>query len=190
MHYVPLLTLTLTLLSATSAFVIPASQPDGLYQVRRYPTGHEIHESLDVPLVHRTTTTSYPETKQLTKRGWGHTHCGCGTQLTHNNTDAAVINLKSRLVGKAQWVNPDSSIYSIRGDVVAFVCNKDGNAPLKAWKNIVDQATKQVSEKCGNYVVGSTGAPYEFSIGYMKYVNNKDGTNFCGDSLKPPKDSC
>jgi hypothetical protein len=190
MHCVPFLTLTFTLLSTASAYAVPANQPDGLYQVRRSSSGHEIHESLGVPLFRRTATTSFSETKHLTKRDLGHTHCGCGSELSHKNTDDAVADLAAKLVGKAQWMKPSSSIYSIRGDVVAYVCNKDGNGALRAWKEILRDATKQISAKCGNYIVGGTGGPFAFSMGYMKYRNVKDGMDFCGDSLKPPKDAC
>ncbi|KAF1945502.1 hypothetical protein EJ02DRAFT_475785 [Clathrospora elynae] len=131
MHHTLLLTLTLTLLSTASAFVLPTNQAKGLYQVRRSSSGHEIHASLSTPPFRRTTTSSSSSTNHLTKRDWGHTYCGCGFDLSHSDTDAAVADLKVQLGDDGHWIDPGLSYYSIREDVVAFVCNENSNGPLK-----------------------------------------------------------
>ncbi|KAH8686632.1 hypothetical protein GQ44DRAFT_833252 [Phaeosphaeriaceae sp. PMI808] len=64
----------------------------------------------------------------------------CGFDLSPSNTDAAVADLKVQLGDNGHWIDPGLLYYSIRGGVVAFVCNEDGNAPLKAWTDIVTQA--------------------------------------------------
>ncbi|KAK3082330.1 hypothetical protein LTS18_004242 [Coniosporium uncinatum] len=189
MHHVPLLGFSLALLSTVSAFVLPANQADGFYQVRRSASGSEIHESVKTaPSDRRTTTSSSSsaETHQLAKRGWGHTYCGCGIELSHDDTDAAVADLKAQL-GDRSYINPGEAYYSVRGGVVAFVCNDDGNAPLKAWTDVVTQAAQQVTDSCGLYIAGSTGANFEFSIGYMQ---NSDGLDFCGSALSSGAGSC
>lgn len=123
----------------------------------------------------------------LIKRDWGHTYCGCDYDLSESDTDAAVGDLKTQLVNEKQWVDPSGSRYSVHGEVVAFVCNEDGNAPLKTWPDIVMRAAEQISNACGKYVAGSTGGDFEFAIGYMKY---KEGFDFCGDALRSPVGSC
>jgi hypothetical protein len=50
--------------------------------------------------------------------------------------------------------------------------------------------TKQISGKCVNYIVGGTRGTFAFSMGYMKHQNLKDSMDFCGESLKLPKDAC
>jgi len=186
MHHIPLLGFTLALLSTASAFVLPANQADGLYQVRRSASGAEIHESVQWAPLHRRTTTSSGEKHQLAKRDDMGTYCGCDNDLSHDDTDAAVADLKAQL-GDGSYIDPSLATYSVRGSVVAFVCNNDGNAPLKAWADIVTQAALQVTNACGWYVAGTAGANFEFSIGYMQ---NSNGLDFCANALSSPVGSC
>ena len=183
MHHASLLTLMLAVLSTASAYAIPANQPDGIYEVRRSPSGEEIHTALNLPSERRTSA------NPLAKRAFafGHTHCGCGIKLNTGDTDAAVADLENQL-GKAGYlIDASMSYYSIRGGVVAFVCNDEGNAALKASSDIVGQALAQITKSCGRYVAGSTGWVNDFSIGYM---NNAKDLDFCGASLGAPADHC
>lgn len=70
---------------------------------------------------------------------------------------------------------------------MAFVCNNDGNAYMKAWDDIIAQAYAQVTKGCGSYIAGSTGGPFAFSFGYMKY---SQGLDFCGNALSSGADHC
>ena len=184
MHASSLLTLTLALLSGASALVLPAVQPDGLYQVHRSASGEEIHTRIELA---PTTTSPSTSPNHLAKRAFGQTHCGCGIKVNAKDTDAAVADLKSQLGKNGHRINPAMSYYSVRGGVVAFVCNLDGNAVLKAWVDIITQAAEQITGACGKYVAGSTGAQYNFAIGYM---NNAKGLDFCGKALGAPAESC
>jgi hypothetical protein len=82
---------------------------------------------------------------RLTKRGkpWGNTWCGCGSDLDHTDTDAAVADLKSQLTKDGNYTEPGLAYYSFRGGVVALACNLDFNAYLHFWEESVTQAAGQ-----------------------------------------------
>jgi hypothetical protein len=179
-----LVALAAAFLSTTSAYVLPSNQADGFYRVVRSADGQEVHEALDTAPTRRYTS---PSAQHLSKRDFGQTHCGCGIKLNTGDTDAAVADLKNQLSDKGHWISPSLSYYSIHGSVIAFVCNEDANSVLKAWTDIVTQAAGQITRACGQYVAGSTGANYDFSIGYMQ---NGNGVDFCGNALSAPAKSC
>lgn len=188
MHHAALLMSTLALVSMASAFVLPANLANGNYQIRRSATGAEVHSFLSPPtLRHRTTRLSSPE-KQLAKRdSWGKTWCQCGSELNHDDTDAAVGDLKSQVTTDSIFIEPASAYYSVRGGVVAFVCNQDHDSYLNAWTDLVTEATEQISNTCGQYITGSQGGLYDFAIGYMA---NSEGLDFCGASLGSEEHTC
>lgn len=184
MHNVSILGFALALLSTTSAFVIPANQVDGMYSVRRSADGNDVHVAVKPMAARRSATSSAPH--QFGKRDVGDVHCGCGITLNSGDTDAAVEDLKTQL-DNFEFIDPSMSYYSIRGGTVAFVCNDDGNARLRAWRNEVTEAFSEITAACGLYVAGSTGGYESYSIGYMV---NSDGLDFCGNSLSAPGDHC
>lgn len=190
MHHAAVLGVALALLSSASAFVLPAGQTDGIYKVHRTRSGEEIHNLVrraDPSKADVSSVVAGPLAKRDT---WGQVYCGCGYGLDPGDTDAAVADLKGQLAGGpngASVIAPGMSWYSIRGNTVAFVCNGDHNAKLKAWPDIVGQGLADVTAACGLYVSGSTGANYDFSIGYMQ---NNGGVDFCGNALTSPAGSC
>lgn len=189
MHHATFLTSALALLSGTSAFVLPDNPIDGIYQVRRSASGAEVHSSLGLAPMQPSTSPSISSGHQLAKRDdpWGSTWCGCGFGLDHDDTDAAVADLKSQLTKDGKYIEPGLAYYSVRGGVVAYACNLDSNAYLHVWEDIVTQAAGQITGACGEYVAGSQGGRFDFAIGYMRSGPDVD---FCGGALTSPANSC
>lgn len=189
MYHATLLTSALAFLSGASAFALPSNPIDGIYQVRRSANGAEVHSSLSPAPIQRRTSPSIPASHQLAKRedSWGNTYCGCGFDLNHADTDAAVADLKAQLTADGKYIEPGLSYYSIRGGVVAFACNLDHQAILHVWEDVITQAAGQITNACGEYVAGSEGGHFDFAIGYMRSGPNVD---FCGGALTSPANSC
>jgi len=82
------------------------------------------------------------------------------------------------------------SFYSIRGNVVAFACNR---SPDRSWLLIANDyanALGSITGSCGSYIAGA----YEFGdpnqaliVGYARYAN---GDDFCGGSTSSPANHC
>ncbi|KAH9883145.1 hypothetical protein J1614_000001 [Plenodomus biglobosus] len=191
MHHTTIITPALALLSMvsmTSAFVLPANLADGNYQVRGSATGAEVHASLSQPRLRRSTTTLSSLENHLAKRdSWGKTWCECSSELKHDDTDAAVADLKQQVTADGVFIEPALAYYSVRGGVVAFVCNLDHDSYLHAWTDLVTEAIEQISSTCGQYVTGSQGGLYDFGIGYMA---NSEGLDFCGVALGSEEHAC
>jgi hypothetical protein len=185
--------LTLSLLSTVSSFTVPTNQVDGIYSVHRSPSGDETHtphsspppsRRADEPLIPNLVS-AISEVARLVQ--WGQVHCMCGIVLSHEDTDAAVNDLKSQLGTDGKIMKPQEACYSIKGSVVAYVCNMDGNAPLKAWADVVSGSTEKISKARGNYMAGDTGGTTGVAVGYVPY---EDGAKFCDQALTSGADSC
>jgi hypothetical protein len=128
-----------------SAFVLPANLADGNYQVRRSAIGAEIHASLSPPHLGSSTTTLSSRENHLAKRdSWGKNWCECNSELNHDDTDAAVADLKEQVTTDSVFSEPASAYYSIRGGVVAFVCNLDHDSYVSLAPSSTEYAMNAV----------------------------------------------
>jgi len=125
-------------------------------------------------------------------------YCGCGFTLDPGDCNAAVADLSNQLIngpnGGCVSIPRDYSYYSIRGSVVAFVCNLSG-VPFDICGMGYGNSLKDVTAHCGEYIAGTeevsvyqvgieVGASYN---GYMRYSN---GLDFCANAATSPAGSC
>ncbi|KAJ4305110.1 hypothetical protein N0V90_000640 [Kalmusia sp. IMI 367209] len=127
--------------------------------------------------------------------GWGcfTTWCGCGFNLNHGDTDAAVADLEAQADRLGKIGHPYLAHYSIRGGTVAFACNPDyyEDAPYNGW--FVVRILQQVTKKCGLYVAGTSTYSDIVNenifplIGYMQYYS---GLPFCDKATGSGQGHC
>ncbi|PVH84823.1 hypothetical protein DL98DRAFT_512221 [Cadophora sp. DSE1049] len=171
-------------LLATSAvaFTVPLGQPEGTYVVFVNETGQEEHVPIaNYGIEHIARVEALESRKpveefdaapsRIQKRF--QTWCGCGQNMNHAATDAAVQDLKDHTA----LIGPGASAYNYKGtNTVAFVCNHCASGSARASvKNIAD-AAGAITNKCGWYVAGTNSGVSNncFTIGYMNHVPNVD----------------
>ncbi|KAJ6443605.1 Indoleamine 2,3-dioxygenase [Purpureocillium lavendulum] len=183
------------------AAVIPRDATEGVYVVSRDESGNEIHTRIAEPI------TSASEVRSILdgngelygRDDWlanENTHeyktwCGCGFTMSKGDTDAAVAALKAQ--AGSGFTYPHLSIYSIRGNVVAFACKSDGVS--KGWTSSsnIGNLVKKVTDNCGKYVPGSAHQEQSndgsstSDIGYMRWYS---GLDFCGKARGAGTGSC
>lgn len=179
-----------------TAFTVQEDAADGFYIAYYDANGNEIHvkdpdtdpewiEGLDV-------SNPFPSVQQdqpisLLESIW----CGCGISMDHGNCDAAVADLKNQLGGYAV-IPGGMSWYSIRGGVVAFVCNRSpAGSQGVAYADRLTNSLSAITQACGWYIAG-TQEIYErqgsdLDYGYMNW---RDGLDFCHDAEGSPSHSC
>ncbi|UNI23778.1 hypothetical protein JDV02_009578 [Purpureocillium takamizusanense] len=109
--------------------------------------------------------------------------------MVHHDTDAAVADLTHQLGPDRRFEY--SSIYSIRGSVVAFACGLF--KPAWASAAVTTKVLAQLTTRCGPYVSGNgfprgteaEGNKNAAMIGYMTYHK---GLHFCEKALRPHDD--
>jgi hypothetical protein len=193
-------TLAMALLS--QALIIPSDiTADGVYQVVARDDGSEVHTKIaDVPDLSNITLTqnsaldvaaqssSQEVDNVLNGRSNGQNWCGCGYNMNTGDCDAAVADLKHQF-GSINKVGPYLSFYSIRGGVVAFVCNTYSGSSFYTSGDTLGREFAAITNACGRYIAGSrdmgTSAPT--IVGYMRYRN---GLDFCRDSTSSPSNHC
>ncbi|KAF1847773.1 uncharacterized protein K460DRAFT_414455 [Cucurbitaria berberidis CBS 394.84] len=179
------------LLTLAGAFVIPSDVSDGVYEVVTREDGTEVHNKISSsPEIKRDPTgvTPFNKVGALERRQNDRIWCGCGFNMNPGNCDAAVADLKNQM--KPSFVNAGQSFYSIRGDVVAFACNR---SPNRSWLLVASNyanALGRISGSCGRYIAGATefGDPGQaLIVGYQRYAR---GDNFCAASTSSPANHC
>ncbi|KAK1757041.1 hypothetical protein QBC47DRAFT_174500 [Echria macrotheca] len=193
------------LAAGTLAFKLPAGLADGSYVAYRDETGKQVIEAFTTEVANRIGTQSNATSEQgvkpartdsSDKRGIGSagleerdewfwvSYCGCGFNLDHGNTDRAVQGIKDQC-GSCNLAH-DQAIFTIAGDVVAFICN---GGPTSA--SLITRAAEIITQRCGWYVAGTAylekGLWYEPDIGYMRWFA---GLDFCGASEGGTSGNC
>jgi hypothetical protein len=182
------------LVSAVTAFTLPGDQADGVYLASLDARGKEVHtltardtERRDAaPSLDSFSTELAARDGKLSKRS-GYSYCGCGFTLDHGNTDDALADLRGQMGPGGKIIDAGQVVYSVRGSVVVFACNRNGNAGLKIWNYNVQDSASQITNDCGSYIAGSTGGTYSYAIGYMRYTT---GLDICGNALTSPSNHC
>jgi len=202
---------------ATAAMLAP-DLPDGVYIAEVDEHGVEVHTRLtidDLPPLSWTydpqSTISdskaaslaqpHPSNKTIEKRNRcnfspsepGDANCGCGFNVDHGNCDAAVADLSNQ-IGAGVKTKLGLNYYSIRGNVVAFMCpfwDKGYTVPSTG----VSSAASWITQHCGPYVAGTWSPSTDgllhladgYSIGYMQYFS---GLDFCSQALADDWSCC
>lgn len=117
----------------------------------------------------------------------GEIFCGCGYNLDPPSCDAAVADLRSQL---GSYSTIYQAYYSIRGPVVAFVCNLNPGFFVTDSDDYGGYIAV-VTQQCGRYVAGTYFAfdegEYGADVGYMQYFA---GLDFCGAAEGSSQNSC
>ncbi|KAF2748172.1 hypothetical protein M011DRAFT_476786 [Sporormia fimetaria CBS 119925] len=191
MHFSKLLAL-FSLSTAIQAFTIPPGTSDGVYAVKLLDDGTYEHIKLAEPSLGKRDPLALQISPQpessLERRGRGQLWCGCGNNMNHGDCDAAVDDLKNQLRGGG-CCGGFLNYYSIRGSVVAFACNRNGDNVSRGDGDF-SWAIGEITNRCGWYVAGSFDAgdwDYQMIMGYMIY---HPGLDFCGMSTSSPHGSC
>ena len=108
------------LASAVSGFRLPAKRVEGVYRAYYDVSGNEVHERV-ADTAGEAANASVLSADLLGKRDT-RIFCGCGFNMDTGDCDAAVADLENQF-GNLNFVPPQQSFYSIRGSVVAFLCN-------------------------------------------------------------------
>ncbi|KAJ8118084.1 hypothetical protein OPT61_g856 [Boeremia exigua] len=148
---------TLALAASAFAWKIPQGTTDGVYKVETLADGSTVHtkiiDAADIdrnqPLV---PGVSLAPINALSKRFHDQVWCGCGYNMVPGDCDAAVADLKTQL--RPSIINPGLAYYSIRGRVVAFVCNRGSGNWLVFPQNLADSLAT-ITNRCGWYIAGA-----------------------------------
>jgi hypothetical protein len=169
----------------SQALIIPKDiTADGVYQVTTKVDGTEVHTKIA-----NTTSLDAVTVSALERRGNGQTWCGCGIQMDQGSCDAAVADIENQF-GNGNNVNSGQSFYSIRGSVVAFVCNRS-SATYNSDGSFFALVASDITNTCGRYVPGSRDeGSNQFGQVIYGYMNYQNGLDFCHDSTNSGQSSC
>ncbi|UNI23524.1 hypothetical protein JDV02_009343 [Purpureocillium takamizusanense] len=182
-----------------SAAIVPRNTADGIYAVTLDARGQEVHTRLpdDAELPQDLNLSAYDKREETKNTPWKsedlNTFCTCGNGADKHDTDAAVQDLQSQL-GQGKKFNY-LSVYSKRGDVVAFACKEAKLEFAETSAKDVELIMAEVRSACGAYTPGSAnfkvkrdGTNRALTYGFMKLAD-KD-VEFCRmatASYKVPK---
>ncbi|KAL6812859.1 hypothetical protein GGI42DRAFT_349017 [Trichoderma sp. SZMC 28013] len=176
----------LSLAPLAQAFTIPSGTPDGVYAVSTSENGATVHTKISSPSKSERDQ-AHVAPRAIEPRDQG-IYCGCGFNLDPGNCDAAVADLKTQLPGA--HIYEGTSYYSIRGNVVAFVCVPYVDPGV--WTDIspdqYGQALATITAKCGRYIAGAMFTGY--SIEYVGYAQWYDGYDFCKHATDSSSTHC
>ncbi|KAL6808686.1 hypothetical protein J3E69DRAFT_378303 [Trichoderma sp. SZMC 28015] len=180
------ITAALSLAALARAFTIPSGTPDGVYAISTGEDGTTVHTKISSPSNIKYDLASVAP-RALEPRDQG-IYCGCGFNLDPSNCDAAVADLKTQLPGA--HIYEGTSYYSIRGNVVAFVCVPYTDPGV--WTDIspdqYGQALATITAHCGRYIAGAMFTGY--SIEYVGYAQWYDGYDFCKHATDSSSTHC
>ncbi|UNI18470.1 hypothetical protein JDV02_004738 [Purpureocillium takamizusanense] len=133
--------------------------------------------------------------KDLVPANWPMSHCGCDNKLAEKDTNDAVAALVAQIPdGGLPFAG--TSIHSISGGTVAFLCRWEEKNHELVHKGDVTEALKVVTDRCGLYKAGSLSGHiagkkpddgFGFWVGYMQWT---DGLDFCKDAAASPATDC
>lgn len=181
MHFALLFSL-LTFAGISTAITLPKlpdiRPADGFYLAHLDENGQSIHTLIAAP--NNTdfidgVAPSMPKPR-IAKRSSGYCWCGCGYYVNKAGTDAANADLANQ-IGNGVTVREQNCYYSIRGGIVAFVCNPyPTNAGATFFKSNVGGCDAVITADCGLYVAGTYAWGYETSylVGYMNWYSGLD----------------
>ena len=206
------------LAAIATAAILAADLPNGVYHAYTDEHGLETHTRLsNDELSPRTWTHDLQSAKSnstvlptanpspLAPRkiclGWPEPYdiyCGCGFELDPHNCDAAVADLKNQVGTSGIIPTVGHAYYSIRGNVVSFICAFSNNPPPEGYKvtsQFITDALESVTSSCGRYIAGTNmplwGDTYDpqrgYDLGYMQYTA---GLDFCSHARDDSSNCC
>jgi hypothetical protein len=199
--------LHLLLASSIAAFRLPDGLANGLYRAYHDDNGEEVIE------YHGERNTTSPDSLEkrhhdmlppasdsngLERRDFRkiwESKCGCGVNLNHGDTDAAVQGLKDTYAYKTIDLGQWDAVFYWYGSVVAFVCY----GPSWTKKQDITDACSYITKECGWYVAGTgtydwTGmvnGQYNDAMtpGYVGYMANR-ADQICENAWASPIERC
>ncbi|KAF4829562.1 hypothetical protein CGCTS75_v006423 [Colletotrichum tropicale] len=193
-----IVSLLVTFAAFSAAFNLPEAASDDVYMAYYNDTGHEVHvKSPDMSLLKRlahsddeSTKSAIPRFRASRLQRRGTTWCGCTQKMNPGNCDSAVAGLKSLIDsqdGRYAHITHGRSLYVIKGDVVAFICNRSRDADTWINANDYGQGLAQITSACGLYSAGTLQHIADIDVGYMIYG---PGVEFCQAARTSPASSC
>ncbi|UNI22960.1 hypothetical protein JDV02_008803 [Purpureocillium takamizusanense] len=184
------LSLLLGLAALGSAFVIPENMTDGVYEVIVDHAGNELHRRIGDADVVGPIRIRDTNRRKLESRAWKDklkTNCNCWHDLKHSDTDGAVDALVYQIGPMRQFKGP--SVFSIKGDVVAFACNP-GTKKTYTSNWLIPRLLDEVTEKCGTYVSGAARQDNggDYPVAYVGYMESLPGYSLCPTVMNYFKD--
>ena len=190
----------LTLAALGRAATVPRSVADGIYGVSLDARGQEVHTRLP----DRGNLTSPQDLSTYDRREERHnlgrtvddlnTYCTCNVDLKVRDTDDAVIDLRFQL-GPGGKKFDFMSVYSKRGNVVAFACKDPKFQWAQATGNDLGLVMHAIGARCGRYVESSAnfkvkegGTKSAITFGIMR-LDSPD-LDFCAKATASPKSTC
>ncbi|KAL7906652.1 hypothetical protein GGI35DRAFT_458572 [Trichoderma velutinum] len=111
--------------------------------------------------------------------------------MNHGDCDAAVADLKDQVSRQGTlWLGGGLCWYSIRGGVVAFICNPNDRTNTNGFvADNVGLSTSIITGDCGWYTAGTHAWGYYNSllVGYEVYY---PGVDFFGTAMSSSLESC
>ncbi|KAF9880399.1 hypothetical protein CkaCkLH20_02353 [Colletotrichum karsti] len=184
------------LVAVSAAFTLPEGTTDGFYLAYYNESGHEVHvKAPDMSYSPADLAPSKPAIRQLRSsdnqllpRGGGTIWCGCDLTMVSQDCDAAVEDLKSQLTKSiVPLIGAGKAWYSIRGGVVAFMCNKNLIFPAGVGASHYGGDLAEITKACGLYVPGTRERDEGLDVGYMKM---HEGLDFCGVARRGAAHHC
>jgi len=203
-----------------SAATLAPNLPDGVYQSYEDDAGLEVHMQLsnsvndrDLPLLSWThdpsTATSNSSTSPLAQHPFDslekrndcspidsneQVFCGCSFPVNHANCDAAVADLKNQVGPHGVQFTKQMSYYSIRNNVVAFICCFHPTGWSEVTVDLITKAAASITDRCGWYIAGThivalggSADVFGYDIGYMQYTS---GLDFCAHARNSGQNCC
>ncbi|KAJ6442959.1 conjugation with cellular fusion- protein [Purpureocillium lavendulum] len=182
----------LALVALGNAATVPRGMADGVYAVSLI-NGREVHTRLSGPVDPAVSDLSVTNEKRDDPKSPYNTYCGCRIQLDVGHTNSAISDIKTQLSNGFKLTG--QSVYSIRGDVVAFVCKNPKFQSATLSSGSFGVMIHMVGNACGRYIAGSAnykdqeeGSQTSCNYGIMK-MDSKD-TDFCGKALTSTLSTC
>ncbi|KAJ6779493.1 hypothetical protein PWT90_11036 [Aphanocladium album] len=178
-----------------TAFRLPADATDGVYSAYIDSSGKEVYERIGdgfpgaadslparVEAQEAANAAAAAAEAALSKRDF--TWCGCGIRMNGGDCDTATHDVEHQLGDGGRYVNPQGSVFAVRGSVVAFVCNHS-RQPLLTRASDARDAWGGATRACGYYIAGTWEISSELDGGYMN-----SGQEWCGRDRSSQQHSC
>ncbi|KAH8714858.1 hypothetical protein GQ44DRAFT_776022 [Phaeosphaeriaceae sp. PMI808] len=112
--------------------------------------------------------------------------CGYGYLIDHKDYNAAIADLENQL-GQGVAIVPGQSYHSIRGRLVAFVCNLQSSAYHSPSRGSFEYSVRKMTDNCGLYISGKLSNGGSDAQGYMQY---QLGLDFCARAFGSDRQNC
>ncbi|PSN61185.1 hypothetical protein BS50DRAFT_681009 [Corynespora cassiicola Philippines] len=197
-----LLVVVASLAAASCALKIPRGVTDGTYVAYINSTGHEVHELVSSPS--RTVEARYlnpyspkwylepAPTGLARKYPYSVSWCGCGFNVDETNTADATADLYKQIDEDDDTkLMPGESYYSVRGSVVAFVCNYIPAEGHKRYpkSDLVSDGAHMVDQNCGKNIAGTWDTTSGSGL-FFGRMRMSEGLDFCKDATGSSSSTC